>query len=55
MAGISGSIGRMVEGIGQIAIKNKWESYLVHGRYEVHTPLKLIKIGSVFVFYLHDL
>jgi len=54
-AGNSGSVGRMVEEIGQIAIQNKWESYIAYGRNEKPAQSRVIKIGSAFVFYLHVL
>lgn len=42
----SGSTGRIAEGIGNVAIKNGWTSYIAYGRYANPSKSKTIKIGS---------
>lgn len=44
--GNTGSTGRIVEEIGQVAIKNGWTSYIGYGRKERVSKSKLIKIGT---------
>lgn len=51
----SGSIGRIAEGIGQLAIHNGSESYIAYGRNERPSQSKLIKIGSVLDVSVHVL
>jgi len=53
-----GSTGRIVEEIGQLAIKNGWKSYIAYGRRKSLKSLsksKLIKIGSDWDIKLHGL
>ncbi len=51
----SGSIGHIAEEIGQLAIKNGWESYIAHGRnYRSSSSIK-IKIGTKWSIYWHVL
>jgi len=51
----SGSIGRIVEEIGQVALENGWESYIAYGRGIGQSKSKLIKIGTDFDIKLHVL
>jgi glycosyltransferase involved in cell wall biosynthesis len=44
--GNTGSTGRIVEEIGQVAIKNGWTSYIGYGRKERVSKSQLIKIGT---------
>jgi len=50
-----GSIGRIAEQIGQLAIVNGWESYIAYGNGIEQSSSKLIKIGNVFEYNLHAL
>ncbi len=42
----SGSTGRIAEEIGQLAIKQGWESYIAYGRNDTESKSKKIKIGN---------
>ena len=42
----TGSTGRIAEGIGQVAIKAGWKSYIAYGRYANPSQSELIKIGN---------
>ena len=42
----SGSTGRIAEEIGQLAMKNGWESYIAFGRNDRPSQSKTIKIGN---------
>jgi len=50
-----GSTGSIVEGIGQLAITNGWNSYIAYGRTERPSKSELIKIGSDYDIKLHGL
>jgi glycosyltransferase involved in cell wall biosynthesis len=41
-----GSTGGTVEGIGQVAIDNGWNSYIAYGRHKRSSSSKIIKIGT---------
>ena len=43
-----GSHGRIVEGIGQAAMAQGWESYVAYGRYANPSKSHVLKIGSTF-------
>lgn len=50
----TGSVGRIVENIGCMAIARGWDSYIGYGRGKSNdSKNKLIKIGSSFDIYLH--
>lgn len=51
----SGSICRIAEEIGQIAMKNDWKSYIAYGRNDRPSQLELIKIGSDLDIRMHGL
>lgn len=51
----SGSTGRIVEGIGQMAIKAGWKSYIAYGRWANPSQSELIKIGNQWEVYSHVL
>lgn len=48
-----GSHGRIVEGIGQVAQANGWESYIAYGRYANPSSSHLIRVGNLFEQCLH--
>ena len=48
-----GSHGRIVEGIGQAAMAQGWESYVAYGRYANPSKSHVLKIGSTFSQYRH--
>ncbi len=50
-----GSTGRIAEEIGQLAIKNGWESYIAYGRNKRPSKSKTIKIGSDLDINMHVL
>ncbi|RLD45111.1 MAG: glycosyl transferase [Bacteroidetes bacterium] len=50
-----GSTGRITEEIGQISIKNGWESYIAYAKGDRHSKSRLIKIGSDLDLKLHGL
>lgn len=54
-ANIGGSTGRIAEGIGQVAIKAGWKSYIAYGRYANPSQSELIKIGNKWDVYNHVL
>lgn len=51
----SGSTGRIAEGIGQMAIKAGWESYIAYGRWANPSQSELIKVGTKRDVYSHVL
>jgi len=51
----SGSTGRIVEEISQLAISSGWQSYIAYGRWQYNSKTKLIKIGNIISIYLHGL
>ncbi len=51
----SGSIGRILENIGQIAISSGHESMIAYGRGHGLSKSKLIKIGTLLYGKLHGL
>lgn len=48
-----GSTGKIVEQIGYLAVQNRWESYIVYGRYSNPSKSQLIKIDSKMEVYEH--
>jgi glycosyltransferase involved in cell wall biosynthesis len=50
-----GSHGRIAEEIGQLAMKNGWDSYIAYGRWANPSKSHLIKIGSMWDERLHGL
>jgi len=48
-----GSVGRIAEEIGQLAIQNGWHSYIAYGRNENSSQSNLIKIGTSFDIKIH--
>ena len=51
----TGSTGRIAEGIGQVAIKAGWKSYIAYGRYANPSQSELIKIGNKWNIWNHVL
>ena len=51
----SGSTGRITEGIGQMAIKAGWKSYIAYGRWANQSQSELAKIGNKWDVYSHVL
>jgi len=51
----SGSVGRIAEQIGQIAIQQGWNSYITYARNHLPSQSKTIKIGSKFDVYWHGI
>ena len=51
----SGSTGRIIEEIGQMAIASGWESYIAYGRNKRPSTSKLIRIGNDKDIMLHGL
>lgn len=51
----SGSVGRIAEQIGQVAISNGWESYITYARNHQLSLSHTIKIGSIGDVYWHGL
>jgi glycosyltransferase involved in cell wall biosynthesis len=51
----TGSVGRIMEEIGALAVSNGWESYIAWGRRSGPSKSTLIRIGSAFSVYLHGL
>ena len=51
----SGSTGRIAEEIGQLALKNGWESYIAYGRNKRPSKSKLIRIGTEGAIAAHGL
>ena len=49
----SGSAGRIVEQIGELAIQNGWESYVAYGRKKNESKSQTIKIGGNMSILLH--
>ena len=48
-----GSTGKIAEQIGQLVMRQGWESYIAYGRMMNPSKSKLIKIGSQWDVYLH--
>lgn len=51
----SGSVGRIAEQIGKVAISNGWESYITYARNNLESASKKIKIGSKWDVYWHGI
>lgn len=51
----SGSVGRIAEHIGQIAIAHGWESYITYARNHLPSKSKTIKIGTKWDVYWHGI
>ncbi|MBX9187775.1 glycosyltransferase [Bacteroides sp. K03] len=50
-----GSVGRIVQGIGEVLQDNGWESYIAYARYGRSDNFRLIKIGNQVGVYSHVL
>ncbi|GHV73887.1 glycosyl transferase [Spirochaetia bacterium] len=50
-----GSVDRIAEQIGQIAILDGWESYITYARYHLPSKSKVIKIGNKLDVYWHGI
>lgn len=50
-----GSTGRIVDGIGDLAIAENWGSYAAYGRKEANSKSELFRIGNLWDNYLHVL
>lgn len=48
-----GSTGRIAEGIGQVAMRHGWESYVAYGRYVRPSENQLIRVGKKWHPYLN--
>lgn len=51
----SGSVGRIAEQIGEVAINRGWESYITYARNHLPSASKTIKIGSKLDVYWHGI
>ncbi|SHK28288.1 glycosyltransferase [Xylanibacter ruminicola] len=51
----SGSTGKIAEGLGKVAMKNGWDSFIAYGRWCNSSESNLIRIGSNFGNSLHGL
>lgn len=51
----SGSVGRIAEQIGQIAIQNGWKSYITYARNHLPSESHVIKIGTMLDVYMHGI
>lgn len=51
----SGSTGRIVEEIGEMAINKGWKSFIAYGRYSNSSKSKLIKIGNKWGILIHGI
>lgn len=51
----SGSVGKIAEQIGQVAIKHGWESYITYARNNLPSKSKTIKIGNMLDVYIHGI
>ena len=51
----SGSVGRIAEQIGEVAIEKGWNSYITYARNNLPSASKVIKIGTYKDIYLHVL
>lgn len=51
----SGSVGRIAEQIGQLAIFHGWESYITYARNHLPSKSKTIKIGTKWDVYWHGI
>lgn len=51
----SGSTGKIAEGLGIVAMKNGWDSYIAYGRWNNPSESQLIRIGSDFESRIHGL
>ena len=50
-----GSIGRTAEQLGELCIKEKWESYIAYGRSDGESKSTKIRIGNKFGVYMHGI
>ncbi|WP_396638166.1 glycosyltransferase [Maribacter sp. R77961] len=50
-----GSTGRIVDGIGDLAIAENWGSYAAYGRKEANSKSELFRVGNLLDNYLHVL
>ena len=50
-----GSVGRIAEQIGQVAMKYGWESYITYARDNLASSSQVIKIGTLFDVYVHGI
>lgn len=48
-----GSTGKIAESIGQLAIENRWDSYIAFGRKYNPSTSKIIKVGTKIDTYIH--
>lgn len=51
----SGSVGRIAEQIGQVAIAHEWDSYITYARNHLPSHSKTIKIGTKSDIYWHGI
>lgn len=51
----SGSVGRIAEQIGQVALSHGWESYITYARNHLPSKSKTIKIGTKWDIYWHGI
>lgn len=51
----SGSVGRIAEQIGQVAISHGWDSYITYARNHLPSKSKTIKIGTKWDLYWHGI
>lgn len=51
----SGSVGRIAEQIGQVAIQQGWDSYITYARNHLPSQSKTIKIGNKLDIYWHGI
>lgn len=51
----TGSTGRSAEELGDILLKNNWESYIAYGRNQIQSTSNLLKIGSYYDVIIHGL
>lgn len=49
----SGSVGRIAEQIGEVAISHGWESYIAYARNHLPSQSHIIRIGSIWDIYWH--
>ena len=53
--GNRGSTGTIAESIGELVLKQGWESYIAHGRFPRPSKSQIIRIGSSFDIMLHGI
>lgn len=51
----SGSVGRIAEQIGQLALSHGWESYITYARNHLPSKSKTVKIGTKWDIYWHGI